>query len=354
MPRRRKNEIALPVVDFAPMEDDPDDLERPLGIGRLGEARAIEAITGEIVDERETLAPEVPEEVSASDMSDATVPLSPEEQERFFALDRQVEESFLSAARALREINERRLYRDSYSTFEDYVRDRFDFTKRLAYYYIDAANIADNLSANSELKVHILPTSETQVRPLKTLSPDDQREVWRKAVEKAEGRAPSGALVRETREELFSSDKDGKIPQLKEGDVCVIHSTDPILSDRKGYWGIVDSVESDGTLTLSLYDRTAVDDVSPKELAPLPFSAKEKRERKKLLSRLHTIDEGLGDGDRAVALLMRHFGTLKARALTPIEEDIVKLLERKARDQTKEMGDEEHPMKEEKSEVSVA
>ncbi len=137
--------------------------------------------------------------------------------------------------------------------------------------------------------------------------------------------------MRETREELFSSDKDGKanVPRLKEGDVCVIHSTDPILTDRKGYWGIIDSVESDGTLTLSLYDRTAVDDVSPKEVTSLPFSAKEKRERRKLLSRLHTIDEGLGDGDRAVALLMRHFGTLKTRALTLIEEDIVKLLERR-------------------------
>ena len=44
-------------------------------------------------------------------------------------------------------------------------------------YYIDAANVADNL-AKSEQNVHFMPTSESQLRPLKNLSAENQRAVW--------------------------------------------------------------------------------------------------------------------------------------------------------------------------------
>jgi len=335
MPRPKKNEKALPeATNDVASEDLRDE----------GQTRAIEAITGEAVtpeDEEEALSdePEVPE-------ADIVIhpapipPLSPEERERFITLDRDVEDSFLTAARALREISDKRLYRDSYPTFEDYIRDRFDFTKRLAYYYIDAATIAENLS-KSELTVHIMPTSETQLRPLKNLSPDNQRKVWQRAVEKANGKTPSGAIVRETKDELLPLDEDGKAsPSIGKGDVCVIQSpTNELLSDRKGYWAIVDEVAEDGTLTLSLFDRTSVDRVSRSDLSPLRFSDKEKRDRRKLLGRLQFINEGFGETDRAVVLLLRHFGTLKAKVLTPIEEDVLKLLERKTRGHGK--GDED-------------
>ncbi len=309
-------EVSLPEGDEGAHEDE-SSIEDSSGENGVVVAAAVDA----------ELLPDSPQR-------EEETPLSAEERERFVTLERQVEESFLTAARALREINERRLYRESYPTFEDYIRDRFDFTKRLAYYYIDAANIADNLSG-SELKVHIMPTSETQLRPLKSLPPERQRIVWGKSVERADGKAPSGALVRQTKEELFPSDGNGKAsPPLsfEVGDVCVLQgTTNELLTDRRGYWAIIDEVTSDGTVTLSLYDREKVDTVSPSELSPLPFKGKEKRDRKKLLSRLHVIHEGLGNDDRAVVLLMRHFGTLKAPSLTPMEEDILRLLERQAR-----------------------
>ncbi|MDV2998029.1 MAG: hypothetical protein N4J56_007734 [Chroococcidiopsis sp. SAG 2025] len=178
-----------------------------------------------------------------------------------------------------------------------------------------------------------MPTSETQLRPLKSL-PEQQRVVWEKSVEKANGKAPSGALVQQTKEELFPPESDGKASprQLKWGDVCVIQgTTNELLTERWGYWTIVDEMTNDGSVTISLYDRARIAPVAPSELVPLPFKAKEKRARKKLLDRLHTIDEGLGDDDRAVKLLVRHFGTLKAPSLTPVEEDILRLLERQAR-----------------------
>ena len=349
-PEREKNEVnddqaLLEAKNKTEVSEEKDDTAAE-DLRDEGQTRAIEAITGEPVtpeDEEEALPdePEVPEAELVTDLLPTEeLPLSPEERERFITLDREVEDSFLTAARALREISKRRLYRESYPTFEDYIRDRFDFTKRLAYYYIDAANIADNLS-ESELKVHILPTSETQLRPLKNLSPDDQRKVWQRAVEKANGKTPSGAIVRETKEELLPLDEDGKASSsIGKGDICVIQSpTNEILSDRKGYWAIVDEVAEDGTLTLSLFDRTFVDRVSRSDLSRLRFSDKEKRDRRKLFGRLQFINEGFGETDRAVVLLMRHFGTLKAKVLTPIEEDILKLLERRSRGLGK--GDEE-------------
>ena len=39
----------------------------------------------------------------------------------------------------------------------------------------------------------ILPTSERQVRPLTKLEPDQQREAWALAVERAGGKVPRGA-----------------------------------------------------------------------------------------------------------------------------------------------------------------
>ncbi len=359
-----EEEERVPVADAeAIVADPPDDspLEANDGgddadtLQDEGQVRALEEIADEPVaslasdggegDEAESSALVVAVAdaeiiTGAEGGKEKTPPLTAEERERFVTLDRQVEDSFLTAARALREISERRLYRESYPTFEDYVRDRFDFTKRLAYYYIDAAKVADNLF-QSELKVHIMPTSETQLRPLKSLPSEQQRVVWEKSVEKANGKAPSGALVQQTKEELFPSEGNGKAspPTIEAGDVCVIQgTTNELLTDSRGYWAIVDEVTSDGSVTISLYDRARIDTVAPSDLAPLPFKAKEKRDRKKLLGRLHTIDEGLGDDDKVVKLLMRHFGTLKAPSLTPIEEDIVKLLERHSR---KSSADEE-------------
>ncbi len=196
-----EEEERVPVADAEVIVADPlDDSPREANDGGddadtlqdEGQVRALEEIADEPVaslasdggegDEAEASALVVAVAdaeiiTSAEGGEEKTPPLTAEERERFVTLERQVEDSFLVAARALREINERRLYRESYPTFEDYVRDRFDFTKRLAYYYIDAAKVADNLF-QGELKVHIMPTSETQLRPLKSLPSEQQRVVW--------------------------------------------------------------------------------------------------------------------------------------------------------------------------------
>ncbi len=116
-------------------------------------------------------------------------------------LEREVERAFYKAGCALRELRDRRLYRSTHRTFKEYCQDRFGFTRRRSDYLIGAAEVVDNLSSKAEpmLKreplVLILPTSERQCRPLTTLEPEKQKEVWRKAVEMSKGKVPSGKVV---------------------------------------------------------------------------------------------------------------------------------------------------------------
>jgi hypothetical protein len=117
-------------------------------------------------------------------------------------LESTVQQAFFVAGKALKLLRDQRLYRETHATFDSYVRDRFDFTKRAAYYLIDAAKVVENLKSeqfvHSNKSTSVLPTKESQCRPLAKLPLKQQKEVWRTAVEKSEGRVPSARIVKET------------------------------------------------------------------------------------------------------------------------------------------------------------
>ncbi len=117
------------------------------------------------------------------------------------SLELRVERAFYEAGAALRELRDRRLYRSTHKTFEAYCRDRFGYQRAHSYRLIDCSAVVDNLSPIATPKMspngrQILPTAERQVRPLIPLSPNQQREVWQQAVEKAGGKVPSGQIVK--------------------------------------------------------------------------------------------------------------------------------------------------------------
>jgi hypothetical protein len=87
-------------------------------------------------------------------------------------------EGFIEVGRALLEIRDSRLYLGTHSTFEDYCRERWNLSERRSYQLMDAAKNIQNLNQGTTL-----PDSERVVRPLTSLEPDQQREVWQKAVE---------------------------------------------------------------------------------------------------------------------------------------------------------------------------
>lgn len=55
--------------------------------------------------------------------------LTEEEQSLRLHLKRQVERAFLSASQALMELRDRRLYRSTHQTFEEYCRERFNYSR---------------------------------------------------------------------------------------------------------------------------------------------------------------------------------------------------------------------------------
>ena len=98
--------------------------------------------------------------------------LTEDEERDRHRLELRVEQAFYQAGAALRELKERKLYRSTHSTFEEYCQDRFGYHRRHSYQLIDAAVVFENLCANGAQKnldisgARILPTSDRQVRLL--------------------------------------------------------------------------------------------------------------------------------------------------------------------------------------------
>jgi len=86
------------------------------------------------------------------------------------------------------EIRDSGLYRDvlGFDTFEAYVKARWDFGRRYAYFLMDSATVIEDVNNCSQK-----PINEAQTRPLARLEPEKQREAWTRAVETApDGKNP--------------------------------------------------------------------------------------------------------------------------------------------------------------------
>lgn len=110
--------------------------------------------------------------------------------------------SFVETGEALRTIRRRRLYLRDYRTFEEYCRKRWEMSDRNALRLMTASNIARQLKTRPIGRV--FPETESQVREIVRLAgPDGEidmekvAQVWTQAVEKAGGKTPTAAMVRE-------------------------------------------------------------------------------------------------------------------------------------------------------------
>jgi hypothetical protein len=85
-------------------------------------------------------------------------------------------QTFYEVGQALIEIRDRKLYRETYKTFEAYCQEKWSLTRRRAYQFMDASEVIQNLCTI----VHKIPTKESQVRPLTKLPPAQQLEIEKK------------------------------------------------------------------------------------------------------------------------------------------------------------------------------
>ena len=154
-------------------------------------------------------------------------PMSVREKKRLVELETVVTtnfKAFYEVGCALREIHESMLYRETHRTFADYAKDLWDMARRSAYRYIEAADIVDRLIPYSEnLKnvshgtqnVNPLPENERQARELSKYPEEKQIEIWRKAVETAEGRI-TAAHIKKTARQIHGKIVKDKIQKTRE------------------------------------------------------------------------------------------------------------------------------------------
>ncbi len=106
---------------------------------------------------------------------------------------RQGLDTFVQVGQALETIRDKKLYRLDYSTFEEYCQAKWDFSRVRASQLISSTQVYNNL-LTSGLQNN-LPTSERPLRPLASLSPEQQVTAYETAVEMADDKPPTSKQV---------------------------------------------------------------------------------------------------------------------------------------------------------------
>jgi hypothetical protein len=117
---------------------------------------------------------EVMNAVASNDQVSDTLSLTAEEANRLKKLERQIfrgSRLLIGIGKGLAEINRDKLYRGTHATFEEYVGEKFGFTRGHAYNLINAAEADVNIRSIGGTA----PTNEFQLRPLIKLTPEQQR-----------------------------------------------------------------------------------------------------------------------------------------------------------------------------------
>ncbi len=257
--------------------------------------------------------------------------MTEEEQRDRLHLERRVERAFFEAGKALTELRDRRLYRSTHKTFEDYCRDRFGHSRQQSNYLIAAAGVYENLTtigcqnvANENLTTNgsqILPTSERQVRPMTKLEPQEQQEVWLRAVELAGGKVPTGRIVKDAVQRIMERTRVPNTYQL--GEVCQILAKDnPELRGKGGCWGIVSQVNEFSCTVKTWNGEYTVGLQHLKSYNYLPAECEQMREISDRINRVYS--SGL---EESVQRFLESLGKLNRAYLTALEEKLLSLLE---------------------------
>lgn len=232
-------------------------------------------------------------------------------------LELKVERAFYEAGKALQELRDLRLYRSTHKTFKEYCRERFGFTRFSAYNKIAAASVFENLLTIGQ---QILPANERQVRDLTNLEPDEQQQVWQKAINLAGGKVPSGRIVKGIVERLKAK------PLFKATDFCQIGDVFTLIGLTDGErkyntcWAIASDVR-DFTVMVDVHDGTIA--VKPENLKPI--DAPDTRcQLPQILKRIRRLrDQGLLDC--CAYTILESLG--RQTYLTEVQEKVLSCLE---------------------------
>jgi hypothetical protein len=247
--------------------------------------------------------------------------LTQEEQSDRLHLERKVERAFFEAGKALAELRDRRLYRSSHRTFEDYCRDRFGHSRRQSYLLMDAAVVFDNLAEICDQFDHKLPTAEGQVRPMTKLEPQEQQEAWLRAVELAGGKVPTGRIVKDVVQRIMERTQVPNTYQI--GEVCQILAKDnPELRGKGGCWAIVSAV-NDFSCTVKIWDGEYA--VGLQHLKSCDYLPAECEQMQVICDRIGRVYSN--SLEETVKSLLQSLGKVNRPYLTAVEEKLLSVLE---------------------------
>jgi hypothetical protein len=254
--------------------------------------------------------------------------LTEEEQSDRLHLERRVERAVFEAGKALTELRDRRLYRSTHKTFEDYCRERFGYSRRQPYLLMDAAVVFDNLLEKCDPLDQVLPTNERQVRPMTKLEPQEQQEVWLRAVELAGGKVPTGRIVKDVVQRIMERTKVPNTYQI--GEVCQILVKDNSeLRGLGGCWGIVSAVNN-FSCTVRMWDgEYAIGLQHLKSFNYLPQECEQMHSLSDAYGGLRLRISRVYSGalEDSVQKFLEMLGKLNRSYLTNLEEKVLSLLE---------------------------
>ncbi|MCP6762129.1 MAG: hypothetical protein NHB32_26040 [Fischerella sp. CENA71] len=251
--------------------------------------------------------------------------LTEEEKADRHRLELKIERAFYEAGSALNELRERRLYRSTHRTFEEYCRDRFNYSRDTAYLKIAAAVVYDNIQKFLPTigRQTPMPTNERQLRDLAKakLEPKLQAVTWLQGVEEAGGKVPSGRIIKGIVEQLKQK------PLLLASDFCQIGDVFTLTrlegTERKynGCWAIA-VVLKEFTVEVDVHDTTL--NVKPENLNKIdsPQVHRQLPQIKKRIKRLRDC----GILDRCAYTVLESLG--RQTYLTPVEEGLLEWLEK--------------------------
>ncbi|MUL39532.1 hypothetical protein [Gloeocapsopsis dulcis] len=252
-----------------------------------------------------------------------------EERERYrleFKVDRGIAQAWL----ALKELRDRRLYRSTHKTFEEYAKERFGYNRAHAYRLIEAAQVLENLSPiwrqdvlqdeMSPIGRQKFPNSERLCRELAKLPPNSQPIAWEKVLETSSDKAPTAKLVRGIVEQL----QEKPLLQAKDfcacGDVFTLVKLEGSMRKYNGCWAIASGI-NDFTITVEVHETTLT--VKPENLQPIdePDARRQLPQTLKRIRRLRNV----GLLDRGAYNVLEDLGW--QTYLTDIEEKLLSCLE---------------------------
>jgi hypothetical protein len=288
------------------------------------EVAPVEAVEAIVVEEAIIVA-----EDAGDLLAEEPTELSEEEQKERERLEKQIVDSFYQAGVALRELRDKKLFRSTHRTFEEYARDILGFSRIRLYQLVGAAQVYENIRENVNAPLTSLPTSEYQCRPLVKLTQEEQVEAWKIAVDLAGEKTPTSAAVRQAVLEIEQrATKEQPIPFTVGALTRIRVKDNPELAGQGGHLAIVKEASSFGCIVETALGKRLV---GIQHLEPAGLKAEVEDETRQLVRRLAKLHEQRSDEALVVHLLK--FYALK-ELLTANEAEVLEVLERQGKSST--------------------